>query len=63
MPDDVIQVVNDMGIQEGMPSVIEFCNIRHESNLSDLFADDDLNNDNSNAPTMIGGSIRTLKRI
>ena len=49
MPDDVIQVVNDMGIQDGMPSGIEFHNIHHELTLANLFADDDLNNDNSNA--------------
>ena len=38
-----------MGIQEGMPSGIKFRNIYHESTLADLFADEDLNNDNSNA--------------
>ena len=49
MPDDVIEVVNDMGIQDGIPSGIEFRNIHHESTLADLFAGKDLNNDNSNA--------------
>ena len=29
-----------------MPSGIEFCNIHHESTLADLFADEDLNDDN-----------------
>ena len=29
IPDNVIQVVNDMGIQDGMPSRIEFRNIHH----------------------------------
>ena len=48
MPDNIIQVVNDMGIQEGMPSGIGFRNIHHESTLSDLFADKDLYDDNSN---------------
>ena len=48
MPDDVIQVVNDMGEQDGMLSGIEFCNIHHESTLVDLFADNHLNDDNSN---------------
>ena len=48
MPDNAIQEVNDMGIQDGMPSGIKFCNIHHESTLADLFADDDLNNDDSN---------------
>ena len=47
MPDNVIQVVNDMGIQDGMPNGIEFRNIHHESSLADLFAEDNLNNDNS----------------
>ena len=30
-----------------MPSGIEFCNIHHESTLADLFADNDLDNDDS----------------
>ena len=49
MPDGVIQVVNYRRIQYGMPSGIELCNIHHESTLVDLFADDNLNDDNSNA--------------
>ena len=49
MPDDVIEVVNDLGIQDGMPSGIEFRSIHHVSTLVDLFADKDLNNDNSSA--------------
>ena len=49
MPDNVFQLVNDMGIQDGMPSEIEFRNIHHESTLADLFADNNLNDDNSNA--------------
>ena len=48
MPDGVIQVVNDMGEQDGMPNGIEFCNIHHESTLADLFADNDFNDNNSN---------------
>ena len=32
-----------------MPSGIEFCNIYHESTLAGLFADEDLNDDDSNA--------------
>ena len=47
MPDNVIQVVNDMGIQEGMPSGIQFRNIHHESTLADLFADNDFYDDDS----------------
>ena len=35
MPDNVIQVVNDMREQDGMPSGIEFRNIHHESTLAD----------------------------
>ena len=49
MPDNIIEVVNDLGRQDGMPSGIEFRNIHHESTLADLFADKDLNDDNSNA--------------
>ena len=49
MPDNVIQVVNDMGEQDGMPNGIKFRNIHHESTLADLFADDNLNDDDSNA--------------
>ena len=45
MPDDVIQVVNDMGEQDGMPNRIQFCNIHHELTFADLFADKDLHND------------------
>ena len=47
--DDVIEVVNDLGEQDDMPSGIEFLNIHHDSTLVDLFADEDLNNDDSNA--------------
>ena len=49
MPDDVIQVVKDLGEQDDMATGIEFRNMHKESTLSDLFADKDLNNDNSNA--------------
>ena len=49
IPDDVIQVVNDMGKQEGMPNGIQFHNINQESTLADMFADNDLHNDNSYA--------------
>ena len=49
MPDDIIQVVNDMGIQDGIPSGVQLHNIYHESTLADLFTDNDLNDDNSNA--------------
>ena len=47
MPDDVIKVVNDMGIQDKMPFGIQFHNIHHESTLSDLYADDDKSADSS----------------
>ena len=49
MPDNVIQVVNDLGEQDDMPTGIEFLNIHKESTLADLFADEDLNDDDSNA--------------
>ena len=47
MPDGVIDVVNDMGKQEGMPNRIQFCNIHHESTLADIFTDDVLQDDDS----------------
>ena len=47
MPDDVIQVVNDMEKQVGMPNGIQFHNIHHESTLVDLFTDNDLRNEDS----------------
>ena len=47
MPDDVIEVVNDMGKQEGMPNGIQFHNIHHKSTLADFYADEDLNDDDS----------------
>ena len=49
MPDNVIEVVNDMGKQEGMPNGIQFHNIHHKSTLADLYTDKDLNDDNSYA--------------
>ena len=48
MPDDIIKVVSDLGIQDGMPSDIEFRSIHNESTPADLFADEDLNDDVSN---------------
>ena len=48
IPDNVIQVVNDIGEQDGMPNGIEFRNIHHESTLADFFAEDNLNNDDNN---------------
>ena len=48
MPDNVIQVVNDTGEQNGTANGIQFCNIHHKSTLVDLFADDDHHNDDSN---------------
>ena len=48
MPDDVIEAVNELGRLEGIPNRIEFLNIHKESTLSDLFADKDLNDDDSN---------------
>ena len=37
MAEDIVEVVNEMGKQEGMPDGIQFHNIHHESTLSDLF--------------------------
>ena len=44
----VIQVCNDMGKHEGIPHGIQFRNVHHNSTLADLFADNDLHDDNSN---------------
>ena len=49
MPDDVIKVVNNLGEQDDMPTGIESRNMHKESTLLDLFADEDLNDDDSNA--------------
>ena len=46
IPEDVIQVVNDMGKQEVTLDGIQFCNIHHKSILLDLFVDNDLYDDN-----------------
>ena len=48
-PGDVIEAVNEIGRLEGMPNGIEFLNIHKKSTLSDLFADEDLNDDDNNA--------------
>ena len=40
IPEDVTQVVNNMGKQEVTSDGIQFRNIHHESNLSLLFVDD-----------------------
>ena len=47
MSDDVIKVVNDMGIQDKLSFGIQFHNIHHKSTLSDLYADDDKSADSS----------------
>ena len=47
LPEDVIQVVNEMGRQEGMPDGIQFHNKDKESTLSDLYTEDDSQDDNS----------------
>ena len=47
MPQDLIQVVNEMGRQEGMLDAIKFCNIHKESSLLDLYIDDDFQEDKS----------------
>ena len=39
MSNNVIEVVNQMGIDEGMPDVIVFGNIFKESNLDDMYRD------------------------
>ena len=39
MPDNVINVVNKMGEEGGMPNGIHFCNIHEKSTLDDLYGD------------------------
>ena len=39
MPEDAVEVVNNIGKQEGILDGIQFHNIYHESTLSDLYAD------------------------
>ena len=67
IPDDVIQVVNDIGKQEVAPDGIHFRNIHHESILLDLFANNGLyDNDSyaSNADWKIGKKAeKYLKKI
>ena len=40
MAEDIVEVVNEMGKQEGMTDRIQFHNIHHKSTLSDLFVDE-----------------------
>ena len=47
MPDDVIEVVNQMGEDDEMPDGIHFCNILKESTLDDMYGDVNLQDDNS----------------
>ena len=49
MAEDVVEVVNEMGKQEGMPDGIQFHNIHHKSTLSDLYADEVGLHDNDNS--------------
>ena len=48
MAEDVGEVVNEMGKQEGMSDGIHFHNIYHESTLLDLYADT-VSQDNDNS--------------
>ena len=47
MPEDVIQVVNEIRRQEGMPDGIQFRSIYKESTLSDLYVGDNSQDNNS----------------
>ena len=47
MPDNVINVVNQMGEDKGMPNGIVFCNTLKESNLDDMYGDVDSQDDSS----------------
>ena len=49
MAKDIVEVVNEMGKQQGMPDGIQFHNIHHKSTLSDLYADEVGQDDNSYA--------------
>ena len=47
MPKDIIQAVNKIGRQEGMLDGIQFRNIDKESTFSNLYTDDDSQDNNS----------------
>ena len=47
MPDDVIEVVNQMGKDEGIQDGTYFCNIFKESTLDDMYGDVDSQDDSS----------------
>ena len=61
MPDNVIEVVNDLGEQDDMPTRIEFRNIHQESIFADLFVDKDLNDGNSNTSDKDWGLNKNLE--
>ena len=47
MPDDVIQVVNQMGEDGGSPDGIFFCNIHKKSTVEDMYGNVDSQDDSS----------------
>ena len=49
MPDDVIEVINRMGEDDGSPEGIVFCNIHKVLTVEDLFPDVDSQDSSNNA--------------
>ena len=49
MPDDVISIVNQMGVDDGPPEGIVFCNIHKELSVEDLYRNVDSQDNNDNA--------------
>ena len=47
MSDNVIDILNKMGEDKGMPNGIHFCNIHKESTLDDLYKDIESQDDRS----------------
>ena len=47
MPDNVISIVNQMGVDDGPPEGIVFCNIHKELSMEDLYDDINSQDDSS----------------
>ena len=49
MPDDMISIVNQMGVDDGSPEGIVFCNIHKELSVEALYRNIDSQDDSDNA--------------
>ena len=61
MPDNIIEVVNQMGEDDGSPDGIVFCNIHKESTVEDMYRDVD-SQDNSRVGRYQRTEVRKTKR-